>query len=205
MSDNIEFVEYVENVNDNDNYKKIKNETVILTDYISNTKIYDNKFSSLILKNSYIGTNINYYFGYSKIIMNNITRDNIYNLLCNILNKYEDKIIWSDIIIKFYNIYFNNYTNKQILILNNLLEEVKILYFKILEDVKLLDNKKYDLDIVDKSIYEYINVNLIGVIKKLFTKINIFYILSICFNNNDSYLLLYDKNLLDILKSYIYV
>ena len=65
MSDNIEFVEYVENVNDNDNYKKIKNETVILTDYISNTKIYDNKFSSLILKNSYIGTNINYYFGYN--------------------------------------------------------------------------------------------------------------------------------------------
>jgi len=85
------------------------------------------------------------------------------------------------------------------------LEEVKVLYFKILEDIKLLDNKKYDLDIVDKSIYEYINVNLVVVIKKLFTKINIFYILSICFNNNESYLLLYDKNLLDILKSYIYV
>lgn len=205
MTNNIEFVEYNEDVKETMNYKKIKETTIILTDYILNTKIYDNKFSSLILKNSYIGTNINYYFGYSKIIMNNITRDNMYNLLCNILNKYEDKIIWSDIIIKFYNIYFNNYTNKQILILNNLLEEVKILYFKILEDIKLLDSKKYDLDIVDKSVYEYINVNLVVIIKKLFTKINIFYILSICFNNNDSYLLLYEKEILNILKSYIYV
>tara|TARA_B110000971_G_scaffold215582_2_gene249312 strand:- start:1367 stop:1984 length:618 start_codon:yes stop_codon:yes gene_type:complete len=205
MSNNIEFVEYDENVKDVMNYNKISDTTIILTDYISDTEIYDNKFSSRVPTNSYIGTNINYYFGYSKIIMNNITRDNVYNLLCNVLNKYEDKIIWSDIIIKFYNIYFNNYTNKQILILNNLLEEVKVLYFKILEDIKLLDSKKYDLDIVDKSIYEYINVNLTSVIKKLFTKINIFYILSICFNNNESYLLLYDKNSLDILKSYIYV
>ena len=205
MSNNIEFVEYDENVKDVMNYNKISDTTIILTDYISDTEIYDNKFSSRVPTNSYIGTNINYYFGYSKIIMNNITRDNVYNLLCNVLNKYEDKIIWSDIIIKFYNIYFNNYTNKQILILNNLLEEVKVLYFKILEDIKLLDNKKYDLDIVDKSIYEYINVNLVVVIKKLFTKINIFYILSICFNNNESYLLLYNKNSLDILKSYIYV
>ena len=205
MSNNIEFVEYDENVKDVMNYNKISDTTIILTDYISDTEIYDNKFSSRVPTNSYIGTNINYYFGYSKIIMNNITRDNVYNLLCNVLNKYEDKIIWSDIIIKFYNIYFNNYTNKQILILNNLLEEVKVLYFKILEDIKLLDSKKYDLDIVDKSIYEYMNVNLTSVIKKLFTKINIFYILSICFNNNESYLLLYDKNLLDILKSYIYV
>jgi len=205
MSNNIEFVEYDENVKDVMNYNKISDTTIILTDYISDTEIYDNKFSSRVPTNSYIGTNINYYFGYSKIIMNNITRDNVYNLLCNVLNKYEDKIIWSDIIIKFYNIYFNNYTNKQILILNNLLEEVKVLYFKILEDIKLLDSKKYDLDIVDKSIYEYMNVNLTSVIKKLFTKINIFYILSICFNNNESYLLLYDKNSLDILKSYIYV
>lgn len=205
MSNNIEFVEYDENVKYVMNYNKISDTTIILTDYISDTEIYDNKFSSRVPTNSYIGTNINYYFGYSKIIMNNITRDNVYNLLCNVLNKYEDKIIWSDIIIKFYNIYFNNYTNKQILILNNLLEEVKVLYFKILEDIKLLDSKKYDLDIVDKSIYEYINVNLTSVIKKLFTKINIFYILSICFNNNESYLLLYDKNSLDILKSYIYV
>jgi len=205
MSNNIEFVEYDENVKDVMNYNKISDTTIILTDYISDTEIYDNKFSSRVPTNSYIGTNINYYFGYSKIIINNITRDNVYNLLCNVLNKYEDKIIWSDIIIKFYNIYFNNYTNKQILILNNLLEEVKVLYFKILEDIKLLDSKKYDLDIVDKSIYEYMNVNLTSVIKKLFTKINIFYILSICFNNNESYLLLYDKNSLDILKSYIYV
>jgi hypothetical protein len=100
--------------------------------------------------------------------------------------------------------YFNNYTNRQISILNKLLDEIKILYFKIFEDIKLLDNKKYDLDIVNKSIYEYISYNLDKILNKLFTKINIFYILSICFNNNNNYLLVYDKYLLNIIKTYLF-
>ena len=117
------------------------------------------------------------------------------------MNKQEDKIIWSDIIIKYYNKYFDNYTNKQISILNKLLEEIKILHNTILTDIKLLDNKKYDLDVINKSVFEYINDNLNNIIKKLFTKINIFYILSICFNNN--YLLIYvNKNIYYMKKIY---
>lgn len=203
MLNNIELLEYNEKITDNILNEKIKETTIILINYISNTKIYDNKCIFISIKNNYIGTNINYYFGYSNIIKNNITKKNVNDLLCNILNKEGDKIIWSEIIIKYYNIYFDNYTNKQISILNKLLEEIKILYFKILEDIKLLDKKKFDLDIVNKSIYEYVSENLNNIIKNLFNKINIFYILSICFNNKNNYLLLYEKELLDILKNYL--
>jgi len=204
MLNNIELLEYDEKITENIlNDKKIQESTIILIDCISNTKIYDNKNIFLPIENKYIGTNIYYYFGYSDIIKHNITKKNVYNLLCNILNKQEDKIIWSDIIIKYYNKYFDNYTNKQISILNKLLEEIKILHSTILTDIKLLDNKKYDLDVINKSVFEYINDNLNNIIKKLFTKINIFYILSICFNNKSNYLLVYEKNILDILKNYL--
>ena len=203
MSNTIELVEYNEKFTENILYERIKDTTIILINYISNTRIYDNQCIFIPMKYNYIGTNINYYFGYTNIIKNNITKKNVNDLLCNILNKEGDKIIWSDIIIKYYNMYFDNYTNKQITILNKLLEEIKILYFKILEDVKLLDKKKFDLDIVNKSIYEYVNENLNNIIKNLFNKINIFYILSICFNNKNNYLLLYEKELLDILKNYL--
>ena len=142
MLNNIELLEYNEKITDNILNEKIKETTIILINYISNTKIYNNKCIFIKIKNNYIGTNINYYFGYSNIIKNNITKKNVNDLLCNILNKEGDKIIWSEIIIKYYNIYFDNYTNKQISILNKLLEEIKILYFKILEDIKLLDKKK---------------------------------------------------------------
>ena len=204
MLNNIELLEYDEKITENILYNKIQETTIILINCISNIELNDNKYISIPIKYNYIGTNIYYYFGYSNIIMNNITKKNVNNLLCNILNKQDDKIIWSDIIIKYYNKYFDNYTNKQITILNKLLEEIKILYFKILEDIKLLDNKKYDLDVINKSIFEYINDNLSNIIKKLFTKINVFYILSICFNNKSNYLLLYEKYLLDLLKTYLF-
>jgi hypothetical protein len=204
MLNNIELLEYDEkNIENILNNKKIQESTIILIDCISNTKVYDNKNIFLPVKYKYIGTNIYYYFGYSDIIKHNITKKNVSNLLCNILNKQEDKIIWSDIIIKYYNKYFDNYTNKQISILNKLLEEIKILHSTFLIDIKLLDNKKYDLDVINKSVFEYINDNLNNIIKKVFTKINIFYILSICFNNKSNYLLLYEKKILDILKNYL--
>ena len=203
MLNNIKFIEYNENLTEDMLNTKIEDATTVLTNCIANTEIYDKNYILKLGKYNCIGTNIYYYFGYSNIIKKNITKKNVNNLLCNILNKQDDKIIWSDIIIKYYNIYFNNYTNKQITVLNKLLEEIKILYFKILEDVKLLDKKKFDLDIVNKSIYEYVNENLNDIIKNLFNKINIFYILSICFNNKNNYLLLYEKELLDILKNYL--
>ena len=204
MLNNIEIIEYNENLKKDILDNKIKDTTIVLINCIANTKIYDKNYIIKLDKYNYIGTNIYYYFYYYYIIIKNITKKNVHNLLCNILIKQDDKIIWSDIIIKYYNMYFNNYTNRQISILNKLLNEIKKLYFKIFEDIKLLDNKKYDLDIVNKSIYEYINNNLDKILNKLFKKINIFYILSICFNNNNNYLLIYEKYLLDIIKTYLF-
>ena len=73
MLNNIELLEYNEKITDNILNEKIKT-TIILINYISNTKIYDNKCIFISIKNNYIGTNINYYFGYSNIIKNNITK-----------------------------------------------------------------------------------------------------------------------------------
>ena len=184
----------------------IDNNTTILLDYISNTCIHSNNKSVLkIIESNYIGTNIRYYFGFTNTILHNINKYNIHNLLCNILIKNNDNYIWSDLIIKYYNKYFNSYNNKQINILNKLLDKIKILYFKINEDIKVLDKKKYDLDIINKSIFEYLSDNLNNILATFFDKIQIFYILSICFSNlNKNYLLIYDKIFLDNLKSYFY-
>ena len=47
------------------------------------------------------------------------------------------------------------------------------------------------------------NDNLNNIVTLLFEKIEIFYILSICFSNvNEKYLLIYEKDFLDNLKSY---
>lgn len=207
---NIELIEYTDNLTEKilcENYN-INESAIILLDYIANTNIFEKNKSLLKINNyNYIGTNINYYFGYTDIIINNITKNNCNNLLCNILNKTETNIIWSDLIIKYYNQNFNYYSNKQITILNKLLDEIKMLFLKINEDIKLLNKKKYELDIINKSLYEYINQNLNNILENFFTKIHIFYILSICYNsnsnNNYKYILIYEKNLLDILKSYL--
>ena len=206
MLHNIVFLEYNNNLIEKTliNDYNIDENTTILLDYISNTNIYTNK-KSLLKVNScqYIGSNIKYYFGFTDVICNNITKYNINNLLCNILIKSNDILIWSELIIKYYNIYFNSYNNRQINILNKLLEEIKTLHLKIQKDILLLDKKKYDLDIVSKSIYEFVNDNINNIVSLLFEKIEIFYILSICFSNlNHNYLLIYDKDFLDNLKSY---
>ena len=104
---------------------------IILVNFIANTNIFSIENSILnVKKYEYISTNINYYFGYSHLIKNNITKNNIEDLLCNILYKNENTIIWSDLIIRYYNKHFNSYTNKQIDTLNNLLKKIQILYFK---------------------------------------------------------------------------
>lgn len=206
MLNNINFLEYNNNLIEKTlitNYN-IDDNTTILLDYISNTNIYVDKKSILKINYcNYIGSNIKYYFGYTNIIYNNITKSNINDLLCNILFKCNDNYVWSDLIIKYYNTYFNSYNNKQINILNKLLDEIKTLYLKIQQDILLLDKKKYDLDIVSKSIYEFMTDNLNNIIALLFEKIEIFYILSICFSDlNHNYLLIYDKDFLDNLKCY---
>lgn len=207
MINNIKFIEYNNNLIEKYliNSYNIDENTTLLLDYISNTCIYTNNKSLLKINMCfYIGTNIRYYFGFSDIISNNITKNNVKNLLCNILVKNDDSFIWSELIIKYYNKYFNSYNNKQIHILNKLLEEIKNLYFKTLDDITVLDKKKYDLDIVHKSIYEYLTDNLYNIIALLFEKIQIFYTLSICFSNlNQNYLLIYDKPFLDNLKAYL--
>ena len=208
MMNNIKFLNYTNSLIEKNiiNNFNIDNNTTILLDYISNTCIYTNNKSLLKMTIcNYIGTNIRYYFGFTDIILNNINKYNIHCLLSNVLIKYNDNYIWSDLIIKHYNKYFNSYNNKQINILNKLLEEVKTLYFKINEDIQLLDKKKYDLDIINKSVYEYLNDNLDNILILFFDKIQIFYILSICFSDlNKNYLLIYDKLFLDNLKSYLY-
>lgn len=201
---NVLFLEYSNTLTEKNIIELLGEESVIiLINCIANTNIFSIEKSILNITNyEYISTNINYYFGYSQVIKNNITKNNIEDLLCNILYKNENTIIWSDLIIRYYNKHFNSYTNKQIDILNNLLKKIQILYFKILDDIQLLDKKKYDLDIVNKSIYEYISENLNNIIEKLFNTINIFYILSISFNKNNKYLLVYDKQLLSSLEKY---
>lgn len=206
MLNNITFLEYNNNIIEKTliNTYNIDENTTILLDYISNTNIYTNKRSLLKINYcKYIGSNIKYYFGLTNELSTNITKNNICNLLCNILIKHNDTYIWSDLIIRYYNIYFDSYNNKQINILNKLLEEIRTLYLKLQKDVLLLDKKKYDLDIVSKSIYEFMNDNLNNIVTLLFEKIEIFYILSICFSNvNEKYLLIYEKDFLDNLKSY---
>ena len=206
MINNIQFLEYNNNLIEKTliTSYNIDDNTTILLDYISNTNIYVDKKSLLKINYcNYIGSNIKYYFGYTNIICNNITKYNMNDLLCNILFKCNDNYIWSDLIIKYYNTYFNSYNNKQINILNKLLDEIKTLYLKIQQDILLLDKKKYDLDIVSKSIYEFMTDNLNNIITLLFEKIEIFYILSICFSDlNHNYLLIYDKPFLDNLKLY---
>lgn len=207
MINNIKFIEYNNILIEKTliNTYNINNNTTILLDYISNTNTYLNSNSLLKLNTcNYIGTNIRHYFGFSNTIINNITKNNINDLLCNILIKNNETYIWSELIIKYYNTYFNSYNNKQINILNKLLEEIKELYLKIQTDVLLLHKKKYDLDIVSKSIYEYMNDNLLNIITLLFEKIEIFYILSICFSNlNIDYILIYNKDFLDNIKKYL--
>tara|TARA_B100001175_G_C19486796_1_gene630248 strand:+ start:49 stop:672 length:624 start_codon:yes stop_codon:yes gene_type:complete len=205
---NIQFLNYTNSLIEKNiiNNFNIDNNTTILLDYISNTCIYTNNKSLLKMTIcNYIGTNIRYYFGFTDIILNNINKYNIHCLLSNVLIKHNDNYIWSDLIIKHYNKYFNSYNNKQINILNKLLEEIKTLFFKINEDIQLLDKKKYDLDIINKSVYEYLNDNLDNILVLFFDKIQIFYILSICFSDlNKNYLLIYNKLFLDNLKSYLY-
>ena len=207
MINNIQFLEYNNNLIEKYliNTYNIDENTTLLLDYISNTCIYTNNKSLLKINMCfYVGTNIRYYFGFNEIISNNITENNVKDLLCNILVKNDDSFIWSELIIKYYNKYFNSYNNKQIHILNKLLEEIKTLYFKILNDITVLDKKKYDLDVVNKSIYEYLTDNLYNIIALLFEKIQIFYTLSICFSNlNQNYLLIYDKPFIDNLKTYL--
>jgi hypothetical protein len=207
MINNIRFIEYNNTLIEKNliNTYNINNTSTILLDYISNTNTYLSNKSLLKLNTcNYIGTNVRHYFGFSDIISSNITKDNVNDLLCNILIKNNENYIWSELVIKYYNIYFNSYNNKQINILNKLLEEIKELVLKIQTDVLLLYKKKYDLDVVSKSIYEYMSDNLVNIITLLFEKIEIFYILSICFSNlNVDYILIYNKNFLDNIKKYL--
>lgn len=208
MFHNIKFEEYNDSLTEKQiiNKYNIDDKTLILLNCISNTNIFTNNKSLLKINTcNFIGTNISYYFGYTDTIVHNITNKNINDLLCNILIIHNTNIIWSNLIIKYYNKNFHSYTNKHIDILNKLLNDIKILHFKITQDIKLLDKKKFELDIVNKSIYEYMNENLNSILDILFDKIHIFYILSICFSNiNQNYLLIYDKNIINKINEYLY-
>ena len=206
IENNTQLLEYNNTLTEKNITEKlmIDNSVIILINFIANTNIFSKEKSILNLINyEFISTDINYYFGYSDTILNNITYKNVDDLLCNILTRCDNRIIWSDLIIRYYNKNFNIYSNKQIDILNNILNKIQGLYFKILEDIKLLDKKKYDLDIVSKSIYEYVSENLGNILEKLFNEINIFYILSICFNKNNKYLLIYNTKILELLEKYL--
>jgi hypothetical protein len=204
MNNSIQYITYTPSLTQSILLKHINKNNIILLDYITDTNIYDNDNALLKLTEfKYVGTNITYYFGYIDRIKYNISKDNVENLLANTLYVC-DTLLWSDIIIKYYNINFSKYTDKIKALLNSILNEIKVLHYKILEDTKLLFKKKYDLDIVNKALYEYVEYNLKNIIKKYFNKIKLFYILSIIFSfEKQSIVLINEPEINEKIKYYL--
>ena len=184
---------------------KDENNTCFLLDYIPNTHIFDN---DNIIKlpqfkqSNIIGTNINYYFGFNKLIINYITKHHIPYLLSNIYNIDNNK--WSDILTYYYNIYKNKYDIKYLNILNNLLDNLKNIFIKLNKDYLLSLKKMYDLDVSNKSLVEFFDANINIILSKFFHKIKLFYILSIIFSDySKKYILIYDTDIINSINQYI--
>ena len=98
IENNIQLLEYnntltEKNVTEN---LMIDNSVIILINFIANTNIFPKEKTILNLTHyEFISTDIGYYFGYSDTILNNITHKNVDDLLCNILTRCDNRIIWS--------------------------------------------------------------------------------------------------------------
>jgi hypothetical protein len=199
MSDNlfIDIKQYLYNITD-------LNENTILIDYIPNTVIFDNNTNLKLPKYKFtniISTNINYYFGYTEKLINYINKYHIKFLLCNIYDSENNK--WSNLIIHYYELYSEDYTLQNKLILNKLLDNIKLLYNKINQHYLLSLQKLYDLDINDKSIVEFFESNLNIILFNFFKKIKIFYILSIILSKKKKYYLIYTEDFNNEINKYL--
>jgi len=177
----------------------------ILIDYIPYTSIFDNTMNLKLPKYKFtniISSNINYYFGYTEKIINYITKYNVKNLLCNIYDPINDK--WSDLIVSYYDLYNEDYTLENKLILIKLLDNIKLLHAKINQHYLLSLEKLYDLDVNNKSIVEFFNSNLTIILFNFFKKIKIFYILSIILSKKkENYYLIYTSDFNNEINSYL--
>ncbi len=191
------FLNSTDNINDklcfininNNKYNKNNINNVYLLH--SNTNYSDNIINK-INKTNIINTNIFINFNY--------TNDNINKLLNNIYNKQLNFKI-----LEKYNLNYNNYTNTNRIKLDKLRSSIEELIFTIKKHIKLYEEDDIIyIDIINKNIKQYFEKNKINIINKLLLKIEIFYILSIIFNDsNNIYLLYYNIELVSNIKTYI--
>ena len=217
MSIKLEFISYTEIINKT--YRNIyKDNTVkILTDYIPeinrfdiindnihNTNTIDTYIKTTYNNNSIVGTNINYYFGLNDNFLQCLSFSSINTLLsniiftCNTTNNY----YWSPVIVKYYNYNIQKYKKEHRIILDNMLTEIYNMYQNITEHLKFSLKKKYDLDISNRCIVEYFQINIKDIICNFFTMIKIFYIFSIIFSEDEQqFVLIYDKPFINTISS----
>ena len=178
------------NINNNKNNKNNMNNVFLLH---SNINYSDNIFNK-INKTNIINTNIFFDFNF------NYTNDNI----IEILNIIYDKNLNLKILEK-YNLNYNNYTNNNKTKLDKLLYSIEELIFLIKKHIKLYEDcDVVYVDIINKNVKQYFEKNKVNIIKKLLSKIEIFYILSIIFNNsNNIYLLYYNTDIVSNIKKHI--
>lgn len=178
------------NINNNKNNKNNMNNVFLLH---SNINYSDNIFNK-INKTNIINTNIFFDFNF------NYTNENINELLNNIYDKNLNLKI-----LEKYNLNYNDYTNNNKTKLDKLLNSIEELIFLIKKHIKLYEEcDVVYVDIINKNIKQYFEKNKINIIKKLLFKIEIFYILSIIFNNsNNIYLLYYNIDIVSNIKKYI--
>tara|TARA_Y100000768_G_scaffold366733_1_gene329157 strand:+ start:2299 stop:2880 length:582 start_codon:yes stop_codon:yes gene_type:complete len=190
------FLNSTDNINDklcfiniNNNKNNINNVFLLH----SNINYSDNIFNK-INKTNIINTNIFFDFNF------NYTNDNVNQLLNNIYDKELNLKI-----LEKYNLNYNNYTNNNKTKLDKLLHSIEELIFSIKKHIKLYEECDIIyVDIINKNIKQYFEKNKVNIIKKLLSKIEIFYILSIIFNNsNNIYLLYYNTDIVSNIKKYI--
>ncbi len=189
------FLNSTDNINDklcfiniNNNNKNNMNNVFLLH---SNINYSDNIFNKINKKNI-INTNIFFDFNF------NYTNENINEILNNIYDKNLNLKI-----LEKYNLNYSNYTNNNKTKLDKLLYSIEELIFLIKKHIKLYEEcDVVYVDIINKNIKQYFEKNKINIIKKLLLKIEIFYILSIIFNNsNNIYLLYYNTDIVSNIKN----
>tara|TARA_B100000401_G_scaffold429787_1_gene363815 strand:+ start:2353 stop:2949 length:597 start_codon:yes stop_codon:yes gene_type:complete len=194
MFDNI----YFYNLNETIDIDLLEDNVDILIDYIPDTKIYeklDINNDLLNFKNKLIGIDICFYFGYNSLIQDFISKNNVNYLIENTMKK-------NSLIDKYYMKYLSEYEKKHFEILLNLYESIKKIHNKIESDYKIAQKKKYELDIINKALVEYFEDNIKQIVNDYFLKIKLFYILSIILSpKNQKYILIFDKNLQEQIKS----
>ena len=215
MSIKLEFISYTEIINGT--YKNIHKDITskILTDYIPEINRFDiinNNIHNIIdtyIKTTYsnscvIGTNINYYFGLNDNFLQCLSFSSINTLLSNIIFicKTTNNYYWSPVIVKYYNYNIQKYKKEHKIILDNMLNEIYCMYQTITEHLKLSLKKKYDLDISNRCIIEFFQINIKDIICSFFTMIKIFYVFSIIFSENEQhFILIYDKSFITTISS----